>query len=90
MIADDESALLDAMHVDSAYVIGVSDGGIVALVMAMRHPGKVIKLAETGADLVPDSTAIAIMPAPWAREKNIMKRIKIKFLLRRRRETVGR
>jgi len=69
MIADDEAALLDAMHIDSSYVIGVSDGGIVALVMAMRHPGKVIKLAETGADLVPDSTAIAIMPAPWAREK---------------------
>ncbi len=69
MIADDEAALLDAMHIDSVYVIGSSDGGIVALVLAMRHPGKVAKLAETGADLVPDSTAIAIVPASWEKEK---------------------
>jgi pimeloyl-ACP methyl ester carboxylesterase len=69
MIADDEAALLDAMHIDSAYVIGWSDGGIVALVLAMRHPDKVIKLAESGADLVPDSTGIAIVPRSWAREK---------------------
>ena len=69
MIADDEASLLDAMQIDSAYVIGASDGGIVALVLAMRHPGKVIKLAETGADLVPDSSGIAIMPGPLAREK---------------------
>lgn len=79
MIADDEAALLDAMHIDSAYVIGSSDGGIVALVMAMRHPDKVIKLAETGADLVPDSAAIAIMPAPWAREKKYYEENKNKF-----------
>ncbi len=58
MMADDEAALLDAMHLDSAYVIGWSDGGIVALVLAMRHPGKVIKLASTGANLWADSTAL--------------------------------
>lgn len=69
MIADDEAALLDAMHIDSAYVIGTSDGGIVALVLAMRHPGKVIKLAETGADLVPDSTQIAVVHSSWLKEK---------------------
>lgn len=61
MMADDEAALLDSMHIDSAYVIGWSDGGIVALVLAMRHPEKVIKLASTGANLRPDSTAIV----PW-------------------------
>ena len=69
MIADDEAALLDAMHIDSAYVIGASDGGIIALVLAMRHPGKVIKLAETGADLVPDSTQIAVVHSSWMKEK---------------------
>lgn len=69
MIADDEAALLNAMHIDSVYVIGASDGGIIALVLAMRHPEKVKKLAETGADLVPDSTAIAIVPASWEKEK---------------------
>ena len=63
MMADDEAALMDAMHIDSAYVLGWSDGGITALVMAIRHPGKVIKLASTGANLWPDSTAI--VPSAW-------------------------
>ncbi len=69
MMADDEAALMAAMHIDSTYVIGWSDGGIVALLLAMRHPDKVIKLAESGADLVPDSTAIAVVPSAWEREK---------------------
>lgn len=67
MMADDEAALLDAMHIDSAYVIGWSDGGIISLVMAMRHPQKVIKLASTGANLWPDSTAL--LPSLWLDEK---------------------
>lgn len=67
MMADDEAALMDAMHIDSAYVIGWSDGGIIALVMAMRHPEKVIKLASTGANLWPDSTAL--IPSLWKEMK---------------------
>lgn len=67
MMADDEAALLDSMHIDSAYVTGWSDGGIVALVMAMRHPEKVIRLASTGANLWPDSTAL--LPSLWKEEQ---------------------
>ena len=67
MMADDEAALLDAMHIDSAYVLGWSDGGINALLLAIRHPGKVIKLASTGANLWPDSTAI--IPSLWKNDK---------------------
>jgi pimeloyl-ACP methyl ester carboxylesterase len=67
MMADDEAALLDALHVDSAYVIGWSDGGIVALLMAMRHPEKVIKLVSTGANIQPDASAFA--PGVWAADK---------------------
>lgn len=58
MMADDYAALLDIMKVDSAYVIGWSDGGINALLLAIRHPEKVKKLAATGANLVPDTTAV--------------------------------
>jgi len=68
MMADDEAALLDALHIDSAYVLGWSDGGINALLLAMRHPEKVIKLVSTGANIWPDSTAI--VPAEWINEKN--------------------
>jgi pimeloyl-ACP methyl ester carboxylesterase len=59
MMADDFAALLDEMHVEKSYVLGWSDGGINALLLAMRHPDKVIKLASTGANLWPDSTGIA-------------------------------
>jgi pimeloyl-ACP methyl ester carboxylesterase len=58
MMADDYAALLDAMKIDSADVIGWSDGGINALLLAIRHPEKVKKLAATGANLVPDTTAV--------------------------------
>ena len=58
MIADDYAALLDKMNIDSAYVIGWSDGGIEGLLLSIRHPKKVKKLAITGANLVPDTTAV--------------------------------
>jgi pimeloyl-ACP methyl ester carboxylesterase len=67
MMADDFDALLTAMHIDSAYVLGWSDGGINALVLAMRHPEKVIKLASTGANLWPDSTGL--IPSYWKEEQ---------------------
>jgi pimeloyl-ACP methyl ester carboxylesterase len=67
MMADDFAALLDTLHVDSAYVIGWSDGGINALLLAMRHPEKVIKLVSTGANLWPDSSAF--VPGFWQNEK---------------------
>jgi pimeloyl-ACP methyl ester carboxylesterase len=67
MMADDFAALLDAMHIDSAYVIGWSDGGINALILAMRHPEKVIKLVSTGANLTPDSTGL--IPVYWRDEQ---------------------
>lgn len=57
-MADDYAALLDAMKIDSAYVIGWSDGGINGLLLAIRHPEKVRKLAVTGANCWPDSSAV--------------------------------
>lgn len=64
MMADDFAALLDAMGVSSAYVIGWSDGGINALLLAQRHPEKVIALVSTGANLWP--TEDAFTPGLWA------------------------
>lgn len=58
MMTDDLNALLDHLHLDSCYVIGWSDGGINGLLLAIRHPDKVKKLAITGANLVPDSSAV--------------------------------
>jgi pimeloyl-ACP methyl ester carboxylesterase len=58
MMADDFNALLDHLHLDSCFVIGWSDGGINGLLLAIRHPEKVKKLAVTGANLWPDTSAV--------------------------------
>ncbi|ANH82105.1 alpha/beta hydrolase [Niabella ginsenosidivorans] len=63
MMADDYAALLTAMHIPSAYVLGWSDGGIIALELAMRHPDKVLKLASSGANLWADS--VGLRPDVW-------------------------
>ncbi len=54
MMADDFAGLLDHLKIDSAQVIGWSDGGINGLLLASRHPKKVKKLAVTGANLTPE------------------------------------
>jgi len=58
MMAADFNALLDYLQVDSAFVLGWSDGGIDGLILAMSYPKKVKKLAVSGANVVPDSSAI--------------------------------
>ncbi len=70
MMADDLNALLDSLHVDSSFVIGWSDGGINGLLLAMRHPNKVKKLAVTGANLWPDTTAVDPFVYHWAMNYN--------------------
>jgi pimeloyl-ACP methyl ester carboxylesterase len=66
MMADDFDALLDDLHLDSCNVLGWSDGGINGLLLAIRHPDKVKRLAITGANLWPDSTAISAADYLWA------------------------
>ena len=70
MMADDLNALLDNLHLDSCYVIGWSDGGINGLLLAIRHPDKVKKLAVTGANLWPDTTAVDPFVYNWAMHYN--------------------
>ncbi len=67
MMADDFSALLDKLHVDSCNVLGWSDGGINGLLLAIRHPDKVKRLAITGANLWPDSSAISGADYIWGK-----------------------
>ncbi len=69
-MADDAVALLRYLKIDSAFVLGWSDGGIVGLCMAMRNPQAVRKLLTTGANLWPDSTAIA--PWLWRQQKAVV------------------
>lgn len=65
LMADDLNALLNHLKLDSCFVIGWSDGGINGLLLAIRHPEKVKKLAVTGANLWPDITAVAPSIFNW-------------------------
>jgi pimeloyl-ACP methyl ester carboxylesterase len=65
IMADDLNALLDHLHLDSCYVIGWSDGGINGLLLSIRHPDKVKKLAVTGANLWPDTSAVDPFVYNW-------------------------
>lgn len=58
MMTDDLNALLDKLNLKQCYVIGWSDGGIEGLMLAIHHPEKVKKLAVTGANLWPDTSAV--------------------------------
>lgn len=50
-IADDVAALLAQLHAPPADILGWSDGGIVALQLALRHPTRVRRIALSGANL---------------------------------------
>jgi len=61
---EDYNSLLEHLNISQASIIGWSDGGILALLLAIHHPDKVNKLAIMGANLRPDQTAIY----PWVDE----------------------
>ncbi|MDH6280619.1 alpha/beta fold hydrolase [Prescottella agglutinans] len=51
--ADDVCVVLDELGVDSAHVLGYSDGGNTALTLALRRPDRVRSLIVNGANLDP-------------------------------------
>jgi pimeloyl-ACP methyl ester carboxylesterase len=58
-MTDDLARLLQQLKVESVDIIGQSDGGILALMLAIRHPSEVNKLVASSPNLRPDSTALA-------------------------------
>lgn len=50
-MADDLLAVLDALGLERAHILGFSDGGNVALVFALRYPERVDKLILNGANV---------------------------------------
>ena len=56
-MTDDQAALLDHLHTGPVLVLGWSDGAIEALLLAIRHPDKVTKIAAMAANLYPEGLA---------------------------------
>lgn len=59
-MADDLAALLDHLNSGPVYVLGWSDGATEALLLALRHPAKVRKVAAMAANL--NSSEDAVRP----------------------------
>ena len=53
-MADDTAALLVQLKLKDVDVIGWSDGGIIALILAVRHPELVRRLVVSGANFAPE------------------------------------
>jgi pimeloyl-ACP methyl ester carboxylesterase len=62
-MAEDTVELMRQLHIDSAAVVGYSDGGIIGLDMAIHHPERVAKLAVTGANCRTDGYTAENMEA---------------------------
>lgn len=75
-LADDAAAILDALGIKAAHVVGASMGGFIVQALAVRHPDKVLSLTSFmsdlgGADAVaaaPDVIALLLSPPPTDRE----------------------
>ncbi|MBK7886809.1 MAG: alpha/beta hydrolase [Bacteroidetes bacterium] len=57
-ITKDVNDILTHLKIDSAYVVGRSDGGIIALLMGIYYPEKVKKIVAFAANLTPDTLAL--------------------------------
>jgi pimeloyl-ACP methyl ester carboxylesterase len=58
-MTDDLAALLDHLNAGPVNVLGWSDGGIEALLLGIRHPAKVRKIASMAANLNPTEQALS-------------------------------
>lgn len=76
-MANDAIGLLDALNIDKAHVVGGSLGGVIAQVLAARHPDRVLSLTlistTTGNLHLAMGSAVALLalPVPEEREARI-------------------
>jgi pimeloyl-ACP methyl ester carboxylesterase len=64
LMADDYLALLDHLEVNQAALVGWSDGGIIGLDIAIRHPERLSRLFAFAANYTPDGVKPSVADDP--------------------------
>jgi 3-oxoadipate enol-lactonase len=67
MMADDTAALMDAIGIDRAHILGQSMGGYIAQELAIRHPERAASLTLAATSIGPYLGETAILEA-WAKQ----------------------
>jgi pimeloyl-ACP methyl ester carboxylesterase len=84
-MADDTAALLEALGIEAAHVVGASMGGMIAQTLSLRHPHRVLTLtsimSSTGRPGLPgptpDALRVLLTPPPADREGNIARGLEV-------------
>jgi pimeloyl-ACP methyl ester carboxylesterase len=82
-MADDTVALMDALGIARAHVVGASMGGMIAQTVAIRHPERLLSLtsimSSTGDTALPpakpEAMRVLLTPPPGDREGNVARTI---------------
>jgi len=63
LFAKDIIELMDLLEIDKAHIVGLSDGGVTGLTMAINYPDRVNKLVTIGANFTPDGLTDQVIEA---------------------------
>lgn len=78
LMTSDLLGLMDYLHLKKVSIVGVSDGGIIGLLMAIHHPDRIDKLFAYGSNF--DSTGYKTETPDTALLHNYMRMAKAKYM----------